>query len=211
MTKIHNEVSRKRSFLFTFLILFICFGLASNGFAQQSSLMPKWLQEHMTYITQGTGRWITDNSKYKGEKEQSDEYGTEWEWGVRRRSIKGRLFGLKDKKEVATFWEYRLFWHPKEHRAILQQFGGNGVFGIGEMRYVKTDKHSEIMTEMTFYSPNGKSWKDLHRVTGTKDKHQTSSFFYKDGSWREKRNYTWIRSRSKPTKTNLDRAKNTYE
>lgn len=77
-----NEVLRKRSFLCSFLAFFIFGSCASSLFAQRKSAMPKWLQDHMSYMTEGTGRWITDNSRYKGEKELSDEYGTEWVWGV---------------------------------------------------------------------------------------------------------------------------------
>ncbi len=177
-----------------FLLFFVSLFLHGNLSAQnKANTMPKWLQEHMEYMTEGTGRWITDNSKYKSEKEPFDEYGLQWKWGIGKKSIKGRLFALKDKKEVATFWEFSLFWHPKKRQATLQQFGGTGVFGIGEMRNIKMGNITERMTEMTFYNLNGTSWKDLHKVFEKKDEHRTISFGFKDGSWAKQREYVWKR------------------
>ncbi len=121
------------------LVLLVCLSLFGNSFAQtKDTPMPKWLQEHMNFITAGTGIWITDNSRFKNENEPFDEYGTEWKWGIGKKSITGRLFGLKDQKEAGDLWEFRLFWHPQERKAILQQFGGNGIVGIGEMRNIES-------------------------------------------------------------------------
>ena len=154
--------------------------------------MPKWLQDHFAFMTEGTGRWVTDNSKYKNENEPFDEYVTEWSWGVGKQSIKGRLFALKDKKEVATFWEYRVFWHPQERRVVFEQFGAGGVFGTGEMRVVElAEGKFENNVELIFYAPNGSSWKDLHKLTENKSEHTTQSYVFKDGSWEMKRTYIW--------------------
>lgn len=185
----------KKVSLAVMLICLICF---PNLFAQDGSntanpnRMPKWLQDHFAFMTTGTGRWITDNSKYKNENEPFDEYVTEWTWGVGKQSIKGRLYALKDKKEVATFWEYRVFWHPKEKRAVFEQFGIAGVFGTGEMRVIESaDGKSENNVELTFYSLDGSSWKDLHKLIERENEHQTQSFDFKDGSWKLKRTYIW--------------------
>lgn len=157
-------------------------------------ITPKWLQSHFEFLTNGTGRWIADNSKYKNENEPFDEYGTEWTWGVGKQSIKGHLFGIKDKKEVGTFWEYRVFWHPKEKRAIYEQFGTWGVFATGEMRVIELfNSKSENNVELTFYSPDGSSWKDLHKLIENNDEHTTQSYNFKDGSWKPQRTYIWKR------------------
>jgi hypothetical protein len=154
--------------------------------------MPKWLQDHFKYLTFGSGRWIADNAKFKSENEPFDEYGTEWTWGVGKKSIRGRLFALKEGKEVAEFWEYRVFWHPAEMRAVFEQFGAGGVFGTGEMRVVQTAEcKSENNVELTFYGPDGASWKDLHKLWESPSEHTTISFDLKEGSWQAKRRYVW--------------------
>ena len=179
--------------LFSFWTLFLLL-LSVNNFAQnKTEPMPKWLTEHMTYMTEGTGVWIADNSKYESENEPFDEYGTEWKWGIGKKGITGRLFALKDKKEVATFWEFRMFWHPKKRKAVLQQFSGSGIVGIGEMRNVETGGFTERMSEMTFYNLDGTSWKDLHKVLEKPNEHETTSFKFDDGSWIKQRNYVWKR------------------
>jgi hypothetical protein len=40
-----------------------------------------------------------------------DAYGITWEWGLNKKSPVDRLYGLRDGKEVGTFWEFREFWH----------------------------------------------------------------------------------------------------
>lgn len=180
------------------MLAIIFIGFVSAAHSQNNpdqAGMPQWLKSHFEFMTEGTGRWITDNSKFKSENEPFDEYGTEWAWGVGKKSIKGRLFGLKDKKEVATFWEYRVFWHPLEKRAVFQQFGAGGVFGIGEMRVIGLpDGKSENLTEATFYNPDGTNRKDLHKLTENKDEHTTQSFSFENGSWELRRIYIWRRA-----------------
>jgi hypothetical protein len=192
-------------FLINIVIVLISLSLVSVTFAQKAdekaeteivnqTAMPKWLTDHFAFMTEGTGRWITDNSKFKSENEPFDEYGTQWTWGVGKQSIKGRLFALKGKKEVAEFWEYRVFWHPQEKRAVFEQFGAGGVFGTGEMRVVETsDGKSENNVELTFYAPNSTSWKDLHKLFEKPGEHTTISFGFKDGKWKGQRTYIWKR------------------
>ena len=155
--------------------------------------VPAWLQDHMIFMTRGSGRWITDNSVFKSENELYDAYLTEWKWGIGKNSIRGRLAAIIDNKEVVTVWEYQLFWHPGENKAILHQFGRNGVFGVGEMVSVEDDGQTVRNTEMTFFAPDGTSWKDLHNLYEKDDEHKTISFTYKDETWREGRTYTWKR------------------
>lgn len=154
--------------------------------------LPKWLVDHFSFMTKGSGRWITDNSKFRSDAEPFDEYGTEWQWGVGKTSIKGRLFGLRGSNEIAEFWEYRVFWHPTEKRAVFEQFGSAGVFGIGEMRAIEAANSSpEINVEMTFYALDGSSWRDLHKLSEGANAHTTHSFSYKDGVWQAQRTYIW--------------------
>lgn len=178
----------------THLITLLIFTFSAVPFVRAQKTaepMPNWVQEHFAFMTQGSGRWITDNSTYKSKDEPFDAYGTEWKWGVGKKSIRGRLFALKDKQEVATFWEYQLFWHPQERRVVFEQFGGSGVYGSGELRNITSADQTERITEMIFYSPDGTSWRDLHRLFESKDSHQTISYDFKDGSWEQGRTYIW--------------------
>jgi hypothetical protein len=159
--------------------------------AVEPGRVPPWLGDHMSHLAGGTGRWIADNSAYKGEAEPWDRYGMEWKWGVGKRTIRGRLFALQGKQEKAEFWEYRLVWHPGEKRALLYQFGWDGTFGYGELKPSAKGRMNEL--EQTFYRPDGSSWKGRHESVETPDEHRTKSFTMKDGAWHESRTYVWRR------------------
>lgn len=149
---------------------------------------PPWFLQHMEFLTQG--RWITDNSQYKSESEPFDAYGMEYEKGIGGKSVRGRLFGLIDNKEVATFWEFHTVWHPAENRVLAFQFGGDGTYAVGPM--IATGEHSHRM-EQVFYSPNGSSRSSGHETDEAKDgSFITRSFdISADGSWHPQRAYTW--------------------
>jgi len=151
--------------------------------------IPKWVMDYFNFRTGGTGRWVTDNSKYKGENEPFDEYVTEWTWSAGKQSIKGRLVGLKEKKEVATFVEFRMFWHPAQRKVITQAFSANGSHAAGELQR----SESEIRIEHTVFNLAGGSYRELIREIDSKDEFRTEDFIWKDGNWVPQRTYLWRR------------------
>lgn len=179
------------------LLILITTVISYSAIAQQGSAetkrMPEWVKAHMGYMTEGTGRWVADNSKFKSVSEPYDQYGVEWKWGIGKQSIKGRLFGMQKEKEIAEFWEFYLFWHPQKQKVIIQQISGNGIVGIGEIVNVESEKKIERMSQMIFFSPDGKSWSDLHRIFEDKNEHQTTSFILKNSTWNKQRSYIWKR------------------
>ena len=178
--------------------LLAAFGVPVLSAQEKGQSPPKWLQDHMIYMTSGTGVWVADNSSYKSAVEPYDQYVAEWKWGIGKNSIQGRLFARAEGTETSDFWEYRLFWHPKERRAVIQQFGGGGVFGRGEMRTLTISEKIQRQTEMVFYNPDGSSWIDLHQIHEEEDQHKTISFNLRDGIWVERRTYFWKREASAP-------------
>ncbi len=180
----------------TFLILIIA-SVSQLNIAQQTpketKKMPDWVKKHMSYMTEGTGRWIADNSEFKSANEPYDKYCVEWKWGIGKQSIKGRLFGIQREKETAEFWEFYLFWHPQKQKVIIQQISGNGILGVGEIINVESGGKTERMSQMTFFTPDGKSWKDLHKIFEDENEHQTTSFVLKNSTWNKQRSYIWKR------------------
>lgn len=158
--------------------------------AQQS--VPGWLQQEMSELTAGSGRWITDNSQYRSDAEPFDQYGLEWKWGIGRQSITGRLFGLRAGREVATFWEFRLYWHPGRGEALLVQWGGDGRLGEGPMR--PTGNGVETEAVQVFHAPDGSSSRTRHLTVTESGEHRTRSFSEADGKWVPDRTYTWKRT-----------------
>jgi hypothetical protein len=180
----------KTVYAFFWLIVFVIVCPGSVGAQNQSR--PDWLSEHMSFMTEGSGLWITDNTAFQSENESFDAYATEWKWGVGGQSINGRLYAIRDGKEVDSFWEYHVFWHPTEKKAVFYQVGSGGAVGVGEMRSVDSEAGAERMTEMTFFAPDGTNWKDMHKLRESPGEHSTTSFGFKDGSWILQRRYIWI-------------------
>lgn len=151
---------------------------------------PAWLQEHFERMTAKGGRWLTDNSPYRSEQEPWDAYGLEWTWGVGKQSIKGRLYGLSGGQEKATFWEYRLVWHPGDAVALLYQFGVGGTFGFGPM---KSPAPGIEELEQTFWEVDGRVWRLRHTARLVGEALEMSSLHEVDGGWEKRRTYTWRR------------------
>lgn len=159
--------------------------------AGSSSSIPQWALDYFKFRTAGTGRWLADNAKYKGANEPFDEYVTEWTWSAGKQSIKGRLFGLTDKKESAPFFEFRMHWHPGDRKVITQAFGAGGSYALGELK--QGDSKSEVRIEHTVYLPDGSSFREWVKEIDSADQFQTEDFRWKDGKWQPLRSYVWQR------------------
>lgn len=138
------------------------------------------------------GTWVADNSAFKNENDTIDAYGIEWSWGLGKQSLIGRLYGIRDGKEIATFWEFREFWHPGDGTVFATQFGVDGTYGVGP-HTIRPDGTSEMV--QTFYNPSAKTISKVgHRSTLEGDVHTTASFDVDDtGRWTPRRTYVWHR------------------
>lgn len=164
---------------------------ASGGPAPpESAAIPDWV---LVSWEQHVGTWVADNSAYQDDVDTVDAYATEWRWGLGNKSLVGRLYGIEDGREVATFWEFREYWHPGEGRLIAMQFSGNGTVGIGPSERTG-DGAMEIL--QTFHSPSGHVFRVGHRSTLKGDELTTRSFdVSEDGVWTDRRTYVWHRQR----------------
>lgn len=151
---------------------------------------PAWFQEHMALMTAGGGRWLADNGTYRSDGEPFDAYGMEWDWGLGKKSLKGRLFGLSEGVEQDTFWEFRLYWDPAAAEAVALQFGADGTVGRG----VLEDRgEGATASEQTFVSPAGVAREVRHETRTTRERQVTESFERQGDGWRADRSYVWKR------------------
>lgn len=152
---------------------------------------PDWFVKSLQRLAPDTSIWVADNSAYRSANEQIDDYVMEWRWGLGKQSAVGRLYGRVDGEEVGTYWEFRMYWHPEEEAAYLQQFGVDGTFGTGKME--PDGEHSDRLTQ-TFYGANGSTMRVGHKTEHSADSNTGTSFdILPDGSWQERRTYTWHR------------------
>ncbi|MCB0496187.1 MAG: hypothetical protein KDC79_08625 [Cyclobacteriaceae bacterium] len=169
------------------LLITVGAGYAQNN---QPSDIPDWLLKEWESRTQDSGLWIADNSKYKSENEPYDAYGMKWEYGIGKKVVKGRLFVIKEGKDIGTLWEFLLFWDPAEKKAIIQQFGSDGTFGSGE---ISLESQHMSKSLQTFSSPAGIQFKTGHKSDYSNQEYikTTSYSILEDGSWSENRVYYW--------------------
>lgn len=113
--------------------------LAAAGEQEKATPAPDWYREHNDFLARDGGDFHTDNSAYRSENEPWDAYGLSWEKGPSGQSLRGRLFGLRDGKDAATFWEFFVFWHPSEGNAFIYQIGRDGTVGIGTLEPPRAD------------------------------------------------------------------------
>lgn len=172
-------------------ILALTFVLFQSALAQ-SSQVPSWLRAHMDYMTQGSGVWVTSNDKFKSDAEPFDQYVTEWKYSVGKMGMNGRLYGIRDGKPTGDFWEYHVYWHPKDRVAYIVQLGAGGAFGIGEVKDSGLNDPPQRFFEMEMVMPDGSDVMDLHRIHESgKGEHKTVSFDFREGEWIERRTYVW--------------------
>ncbi|MEZ5319682.1 MAG: hypothetical protein R2752_19935 [Vicinamibacterales bacterium] len=153
--------------------------------------VPPVVQEAWEHLI---GTWVADNAAYKGPGDPNDAFGIEWQWGLGRQSLVGRLYGIRDGKDIGTYWQFREFWHPGEGRIIATQFGSDGSYGAGPGE-IRPDGSSEYL--QTFWDPSaGTVTRVGHRATLEGDVHTTTSFDVgADDVWTVRRTYVWKRVR----------------
>lgn len=151
---------------------------------------PAWWREHVDFMSRDGGVWVAPNPANAGDPSQPDAFGMHWQAVNEGYGLVGRLYGIEAGQETTEFWTYREFWHPGERRAILQQWGGPGVYGVGETG--AETRHAQL--EQTFWLADGRSWRDGHRTVEDGDTYITHQFNIDEhGAWTPNGSYTWTR------------------
>lgn len=174
--------------LILFIAFFLNFSLAC--LAQRDSL-PNWF---LTDLEQNIGTWYADNTPHMSAQETNDTYAMEWKWGIGKTSIIGRLYAMKDGKEVQDFWQFRQYWDNEKQVAVVQQFGGYGMTGIGHLKPIE-DGYTESI--QTFSLPDGKTWEEKHLTKMEQDQFTTQSFDLIEKKWVANRIYIWEKQTTK--------------
>ncbi len=182
------------------LLALFSFGLlacASPGVAQETPAgPPDWWAAHVDFMSRDGGVWITPNPSAANDPAAPDAYGMHWRAVNEGRGLVGRLYGVEEGRETTEFWTFREFWHPGERRVIAQQWGGAGLYGVGETTSIG---QARLQIDQTFWLPDGRSWREGHRSHQDGDVHETEVFdITAEGEWRLRTSNTWRRVRDGP-------------
>ncbi len=167
---------------------FLLFACLICFLSQAQTFPPKEVMDDWEQLTKDGGSWVADNSAYKSDNEPFESYGLTWTWGFAKKSVNGTLYGIRDGKKTGTFFEFKMFYHPKENKVIYYQFGTDGTVGEGEVKL--TGGQSEILT--SFYSPGGGTYKQRHEeVVKNGERHSQDYTLTQAGTWEKGRTYIW--------------------
>ncbi|MEZ5996951.1 MAG: hypothetical protein R3C25_14490 [Hyphomonadaceae bacterium] len=156
-----------------------------------SAAPPDWWAAHVAFISRDGGTWVSPNPPGVGDPNAPDAFAMEWRAVNDGRGLVGRLYGIEAGREIAEYWTFREFWHPGERRAILEQWGGPGAYGVGESRW----ENDEGILEQTFWLPDGRSWREGHRNREEGDVYHTHAFdIDAQGNWTSQDPRIWTRA-----------------
>jgi hypothetical protein len=151
---------------------------------------PAWLRSHMEMMVADSGLWVADNSAWKSADEPFEAYAMQWQWGIGRQSIVGRLFGLRGGKASRDFWEFRLYWHPGRGEAVPTQFGGDGTYGQGTLTQ---DSDGNLVILQEFVAPDGSVSRSRHVERHVGAERIATQYSWSGTEWVAGRSYTWKR------------------
>ncbi len=174
---------------------FVVAACATSVEAQQAPAhtMPDWWVAHVDFMSRDGGVWIAPNPGNEANPEQPDAFGMHWRADNGGHVLIGRLYGIENGEETQEYWTFREFWHPGERRVILEQWGGAGVYGVGETKM----EGNRGTVEQTFWLPDGRDWKEGHRTIEDGDAYVTDQFdIDAEGNWTPNGSYTWRRAPS---------------
>ena len=169
------------------LLLSVGLRAAEPATAPASGALPGWYQTEIDSLSQGSGRWVADNSAFRSEQEPFEQYVVEWRKASDQRGLTGRLFGISGGKESADFWSFRIYWDAAANGAVIQQFAGFGAVGIGSL----VGFAGATLSDQSFTAPDGRTWREMHHSWFEGEVHVTRSLEWREGSWSAKRTYRW--------------------
>jgi hypothetical protein len=171
----------------TIKMVLLCI-LFSPRLSAQAVPVPEW---YFKNISAQVGVWVADNSEFKSNDEPYDVYAIEWEWGPLKNNIYGKLYGIKDSAEVATFWEFHQYWDRQLGEAVVVQIGWSNTIGKGVLIPLA---NNELDLVQTFVFGDGTQRQERHLYEMPDENTQITTSFSQEGKeWKKKRTYTWIK------------------
>lgn len=189
-----------KKYLIILIAISKCISLVGQSNNDQ---LPKWVTATWAKLAEGTGIWIADNP-YFGENIPYDSYGMKWTYGPGKTALKGRLYGIRNGKDVFTLWEFLEYWHPGEQKLLTVQYGKNdnlGNLALGESIDTGLPNHYQALSLV--YGPGGKIYHVGHKSEFLGDENRSQSFDIVNGQWQERGSFTWKRQHYYDRETGL--------
>jgi len=152
-----------------------------------SAQIPEWYQAEMERMI---GTWVANNNEYMSEEETDNAYALRWDWGAGKKSIIGRLYGMKDGVQTKDYWQFVQFWDSEAQKGRVIQISANGVVGEG---YLEPVSEGKTKLEQTFTPSDGAIYSEGHRTKIFPDHEVLTTYKIIQDRWVEDRSYTWYK------------------
>jgi len=173
----------------------ICFSVLAQD---STSGIPAWF---LNDLAANVGVWTAQNGAHMSEAEPYDAYRLEWNWGIGETSIRGRMYGMKNGKKVAEFWQLHQYWDNSAQQAVVMNFGQGGTVGSG---YLRPTGENETELIQTYTLADGRGWKVKHETQLTGNTFISQSFEQDpSGAWKLDRSYTFVKEQINAAEGNL--------
>ncbi|MCB9917077.1 MAG: hypothetical protein H6832_01580 [Planctomycetes bacterium] len=160
--------------------------------APATAAPPDWWREHVRFMCADGGAWITPNPQAPEAPGGPDAYGMTWTRASHGRLLTGRLYGLKEGREVAEYWTFNEYYHAGEGRVIVQQWSSWGAYGEGE---TTSPAPNRCQLDQTFWLADGSSRREGHRTMENGDEYETQIYdIDAEGKWSLRDSNTWRRA-----------------
>lgn len=168
--------------LIRFIIVTILLVFSLSLFPQESNF-ENFLRDCQIEV----GTWIADNAEYKSDNEPYDAYGMEWKWGVGQKSLTGRLYAIKDGKDIGSLFQFRRYWdatHMDEKEVNTDTLIEQMKFMVGKWKAIAADSSFSSVLEYQ-YSPEKKllmATNHLYGKNGQKFASYEGAYLVEDGT-----------------------------
>jgi len=184
-----NKIKQKVTYL---TVVFIQFCITATAQSTQDPI-PVKVRLYWETLTKDSGYWVADNKSYNNSNEPFDAYGLIWILGLANNSVNGTLYAIRNGKKAGRLFEYKMFYHPSKKRVIIEQFGTDGTYGIGEL-VIDADFKTDLIQDFT--NPTGIGYKTRHIEEIKNEDRYSQSYNQKpNGDWEKSRFYIWKREK----------------
>lgn len=172
------------------LVMAVTVALAGSAESARAD-PPAWWPAHVEFMTRGGGTWETPAPAPANGAQAPDAYGMQWKPVNDGAGLVGRLYGVRAGRETDEYWTFREFYHPGRGVVIIEQWGGSGVYGLGETTAPSANRGE---TDQTFWLPDGRAWREGHRTIEDGERYHTEVFdIDADGTWTRRDGNVWQR------------------
>ena len=163
------------------VLIFYLFSLKTFSQSIPEIVMADW-----EGLTRDGGVWISEDNT-----SGYDAWGMKFSWGLAKKSMNAVLYAIKGEQNVGTIWNFKVYYHPLEKEVIIDQWGGDGSFGHGNIKLLSNGRSESVSS---FFNIDGSVFRLKHVQKISGDTKYSETFITNgEGNWQKSQSYVWKR------------------